>query len=77
MLYVCLITAPGQSVESVEVLDAECDGTACNAAMVLARECSAWHGYELWRDGRKLAAFFARSVMPTREESAVVSRRLV
>ena len=76
MLYVCLITAPGQSVECVQVLDVPSDGDACNAAMALARDLSAWHGYELWRDGRKLAAYFPPSVMLTAEHGPSITRRL-
>ena len=76
MLYVCLITAPGHAVETAHVLDRSSDGAASDAAMSLARDHSAWHGYELWRDGRKLAAFFPPSVMSALGGSTAIARRL-
>jgi hypothetical protein len=75
MHFVCLVTAPGHVIEAVRLLDLSSDAEACDRAMTLARERSAWHGYELWREGRKLAAYFPPSMLTPLKVPPVLQRR--
>ena len=63
--YICLLLDPGCKVSNVEVLRAESDGIATRTAVSLAGQARAW-GYELWRRGRQVAAFYDCKHPPAR-----------
>ncbi len=60
--YICLIFAAHREPRNVEVVHAEDDQTAMSEALRLMHKASA-HGYELWRQGKKIASYFAPTAM--------------
>ena len=63
--YVCLLLDPRCKVRNVEVLRAADDSIATAATINRARETRAW-GYELWRRGRQVVAFYDCKHPPAR-----------
>lgn len=63
--YVCLLLDPHCKVNSAEVLRAENDIVATQSALNRAQEGRAW-GYELWRRGRQVSAFYDCKHPPAR-----------
>jgi hypothetical protein len=61
MLFVCVITAPGDSVEVVQTVDVPSDALACDRALEMAAKYSTAHGYQVWQAGRKIAAYYPRA----------------
>ena len=60
--YICLIFAAHREPRNVEVVAAEDDQIAVSRALRLMHKANA-HGYELWRQGKKIASYFAPSAI--------------
>lgn len=60
--YICLIFAAHREPQNVEVVQAEDDQAAVSEALRLMHKAGA-HGYELWRQGKKIASYFAPAAM--------------
>jgi hypothetical protein len=63
--YVCILLDPECKVLLALVLRADCDGTATTEALSRVHKLRAW-GYELWRNGRRVTAYYDCKHPPAR-----------
>ncbi len=62
--YVCIVFGPATDVLRMEAFEAAGDGHACGRAIALQRMTAESSAFELWRDGRKVSAFYGRESCP-------------
>lgn len=65
--YVCIVFGVETDVLRMEAFEASGDGQACGRAIALQRTTADSAAFELWREGRKISAFYGKSSAPPRD----------
>ena len=63
--YVCIVFGIKTDVLRMEAFEAVSDGQACGRAIALQRMTADSAAFELWRDGRKISAYYGRGSSET------------